>query len=187
MRRRKYDTVAIELCVMIVNHRRHHHDEFESSSASTTDDHHERRVAWSMTTTLSRWVGRRLALLLIGVAVFAVVGVYMRNSLSLKIYQSSTSSSSSSMLRRLDSTGEPAAVRPTFELNRDRYFWFRNDSFVVRTDSAAAERRTLLFSGSIHYFRFSHLLERNEENLVCEPQNVRCFCSGCIRRCGEID
>lgn len=34
-----------------------------------------------------------------------------------------------------------------------RYFWFRGDRFVVKSDASSSEQETLLFCGAIHYFR----------------------------------
>jgi len=45
-----------------------------------------------------------------------------------------------------------AAVRVA-PIDSDRYFWFRDRSFVVKQHAAANEEQTVLLCGAVHYFR----------------------------------
>jgi hypothetical protein len=52
---------------------------------------------------------------------------------------------------------ELTVLQPRSLLNESRYFWIRNNSFVIKMKASQDERETLVFAGEIHYFRIQSL------------------------------
>lgn len=142
-------------------HQRHfksHSDDSEEEQSNNDDSREHDRIRTLTTLIFNRFCcfrrSQRWLVSLIAFMIFAVCSVvaFSKNPI-IEFNHSSPPTSLGSSSNNNYNDRRRIEIRPTFELNANRYFWYRNESFVVRTDINAAEKQTLLFSGSVHYFR----------------------------------
>ena len=107
--------------------------------------------------TLFEFSQQRPAICLLLLCVVALLGIVGAVVLAQSVLHASrhSSSASSFAIENADDVNSRRPFRPESPGVRGaaRYFWYRNESFVVNLGDGNGERETLLLSGSLHYFR----------------------------------